>query len=140
MLALACDRRVILSGRSKISLNEITFGSTVLAGSVEMLRFWLGDRAATEVLYSGKMLSGEQALAIGLIDEVAPEGKLAEISDRLALELAKHPTPAFTGIKRLLRSPVAATMRLHEPASIDAFVDIWYQDATRERLKEIQIH
>ncbi len=44
MLALACDNRVMASGKAKISLNEIGFGSSLFAGSVEMLRFlvaWL---------------------------------------------------------------------------------------------------
>ncbi|UCD90702.1 MAG: enoyl-CoA hydratase/isomerase family protein, partial [Desulfobacterales bacterium] len=50
MLALACDYRVMVSGRAKISLNEISIGSSVFAGSTEMLRFCVGNRNATEVL------------------------------------------------------------------------------------------
>ena len=37
MLATACDHRIMVSGRARISLNEIGFGSSVFAGSVEML-------------------------------------------------------------------------------------------------------
>jgi Delta3-Delta2-enoyl-CoA isomerase len=46
MLALACDYRVIVSGKAKI-FNEIGFGSSVFAGSMEMLRFWVGSANAT---------------------------------------------------------------------------------------------
>src|ERR1700741_1502 len=39
MIAIACDYRLMISGKAKISLNELTFGSTVFAGSIEMLKF-----------------------------------------------------------------------------------------------------
>ena len=39
-----CDYRVVISRRAKISLNEITFGSSVFAGSVAMLKFLIGGK------------------------------------------------------------------------------------------------
>ena len=53
MLTLACDHRVMTNGKAKISLNEIGFGSSVFAGSTEMLRFWVGNANATTILYTG---------------------------------------------------------------------------------------
>jgi Delta3-Delta2-enoyl-CoA isomerase len=73
MLALACDYRVIVIGKAKISLNEIKFGSSVFAGSVEMLRFWAGSANATTILYSGAMYTAEEAISLGLVHEVATE-------------------------------------------------------------------
>src|SRR5512133_1084020 len=46
MLALACDFRIMAAGRAKISLNEITFGASVFAGSVAMLKFLVGGKNA----------------------------------------------------------------------------------------------
>jgi len=74
MLALACDYRVIVSGKAKISLNEIGFGSSVFAGSVEMLRFWAGNANAMHILYSGAMHPAEEAQRLGLVHEVDPKG------------------------------------------------------------------
>jgi len=54
MLALAADAAIAALGNAKIALNEIAFGSSVFAGSTEMLRFRTGARAS-EVLYSGAM-------------------------------------------------------------------------------------
>lgn len=73
MLALACDRRVMVTGKAKISLNEISFGSSIFAGSTEMLRFCVGGRNATQILYSGAMYSAEEAQGLGLIDKVTVE-------------------------------------------------------------------
>src|SRR5215813_10243951 len=46
MLALTADARVMAEGRGRIGLNEVAFGSSLFAGSVEMLRFVAGDAAA----------------------------------------------------------------------------------------------
>ena len=46
MIATACDYRIMVTGKAKISLNEITFGSSVFAGSVEMLKACVGHRNA----------------------------------------------------------------------------------------------
>ncbi len=139
MRALACDRRVMAAGRAKISLNEIGFGSSVLAGSVEMLRFRVGSAAATEVLYSGAMYIAEEARDLGLVEEVAPEDAVLERARRTAADLGSRPAAAFAGIKSLLRGPIAEEMRRREPASIRDFVEIWYSPATRAMLREIRI-
>lgn len=139
MLALACDRRIMVEGKAKISLNEISFGSTVFAGSTEMLRFCVGDRHASDVLYSGTMYSGEAAAAIGLVDEVTTPGELMTRASAIARELAAKQQPAFASIKSLLRSRVAGEMKLAERESIREFVEVWYSEETREKLKAIEI-
>ena len=139
MLALACDYRVMVSGKAKISLNEIGFGSSVFAGSVEMLRFWVGNRRATEVLYSGALYNADQAKELGLVDMVAAESDLMPEARAAAAELGNKANPAFRSIKSLLRKSVAAEMRAREKESIREFVDIWYSESTWENLKKIKI-
>jgi enoyl-CoA hydratase len=140
MLALACDRRVMVDGYPKISLNEITFASSVFAGSVEMLRFAAGGRAATSVVYSGWMYTARDAAQIGLIDEVAEEGKVLESARKLALDLGSRRPLAFSSIKRMLREPVAEEMLRREQASIDEMVEIWSTEPTRSNIKNINIY
>lgn len=140
MLALACDKRIMATGGAKISLNEIRFGSTVFFGSVELLRFWLGNMGAREVLFSGAMYAAEEAKALGLIDELAAEGEVMSAAMRTAIELGEKPDAAFADIKLLLRGLVVQRMRLNEKDSIDRFIEIWYSDRTRENLKNIKIH
>ncbi|UCD91049.1 MAG: enoyl-CoA hydratase/isomerase family protein, partial [Desulfobacterales bacterium] len=140
MLALACDYRVMVSGRAKISLNEISFGSSVFAGSTEMLRFCVGNRNATEVLYSGAMYTAEEAKVLGLIDAITAEEDLIHEATKKAMDLGEKPGPAFTSIKLLLRKSVAEAMRLKEKDAINDFVEIWYSDTTQENLKNIKIY
>jgi 3,2-trans-enoyl-CoA isomerase len=139
MLAIACDYRVMASGKSKISLNEITFGSTLPAGCVEMLRYWIGFGKAQEVLYSGAMYSAEEALGLGLVDKVCPPEELLDAARKVAKDFAQKDGAAFKSIKGLLRGPVAQEMTKREKDAVPEFVDIWYSETTWSKLKEIQI-
>ncbi len=139
MLALACDYRVMATGKARVSLNELGFGASVFAGITEMLRFAVGSANATKVLYSGSMYSAEEAKSIGLIDEVAAEQDVMDAAAKMASTLgSKHP-PAFAGIKSLLRKTIAEDIMRRQADSIREFVDIWYTEHTWANLQNIKI-
>jgi 3,2-trans-enoyl-CoA isomerase len=139
MLAVACDYRVMVTGKARISLNELGFGASVFAGITEMLRFAVGSANATKVLYSGAMYSAEEAKNIGLIDEVAAEPNLMDAAFKMASGLGSKYPPAFAGIKSLLRKSIAEDMLRREKESIREFVDIWYSEHTWANLQNIKI-
>jgi len=139
MLATACDYRIMVDGKARISLNEISFGSSVFAGSVEILRYCVGSSAAQEILYSGRMYSAEEALKIGLIDRVASLDDLSAEIAGVAGDYAARDRAAFASIKGLLRGPVCIEMAQREEASIREFVDIWYSENTWKNLQSIKI-
>ncbi len=139
MLALACDERVMVDGKGKISLNEIDFGSSVFAGSTEMLRFWVGSANAARVLYSGAMYSAKEAMSFGLVDTLTAEQDLMDKAKEIACDQAPEYLPAFAGIKALLRKPIAEEMIKREKESINEFVDIWYSQETWANLQNIKI-
>ena len=140
MLATACDFRLMVTGKAKISLNEITFGSAVLAGSVEMLKYCVGSRNAQSILYSGSMYSAEEAFQLGLVDQVSSEDALKEDARKVAQEFAQKDSSAFRCTKHLLRQPAAEEMIKREKDAILEFVDIWYSEQTWENLKAIKIY
>ena len=140
MLALACDYRIMVSGKAKISLNEIAFGSSVFAGCVEMLKFCAGSRNAQKVLYSGAMFSAEEAKQLGLIDQIASQDTLEEEARKVAEDFTQKDSTAFLSIKTLLRKPVAEEMIRREKDSVQEFADIWYSENTWKNLQEITIH
>ena len=140
MLATACDLRLMVTGKARISLNEITFGAPVPAGSLEMLKYCVGSRNAQSIVYSGAMYSAEEAFELGLVDQISSEDSLAEDARKIAQELAQKDSSAFRSIKHLLRKPVAEQMIKREKDAILEFVDIWYSEQTWENLKEIEIY
>ena len=140
MMALACDYRIMVPGNARIALNEIEFGSSVFAGCIEMLRFWVGSRNATTILYSGAMYSAEAAKDLGLIDKVTTEENLIDAARKAALDLGSKPKNAFKGIKSLLRMSIAEEIKRKEEKSVKEFADIWYSDSTWKNLKKIKIY
>jgi 3,2-trans-enoyl-CoA isomerase len=140
MIALACDYRIMVSEKAKISLNEITFGSSVLAGSVEMLKNAVGSKNAEYILKTGALFSAEEAHRMALIDVVTQEENLPAETRAIALDFAQKDPVAFRSIKNLLRQPLAEHIREKEADSIREFVDIWYSERTWENLQAIKIH
>jgi Delta3-Delta2-enoyl-CoA isomerase len=139
MLAVACDYRLMVTGKARISLNEINFGSSVFAGSVAMLKYCVGDRNAQEILYSGKMYAAEEAAMLGLANRVTSEEDLGAEALRVAQDLAGKDGAAFRSVKSLLRTAIAKEMTRTEEASLREFVDIWYSESTWKNLQEIKI-
>ena len=140
MLATACDHRIMVSGKARISLNEITFGASVFAGSVELLRCCVGHRNAERMLYSGAMYSAEQAQELGLVDLCCSPEELPGVALSVAQEFGRKDSEAFKSIKILLRGPIAEEIRKREKQSIREFMDIWYSEGTWKNLEEIKIH
>jgi 3,2-trans-enoyl-CoA isomerase len=140
MLANACDLRVMVSEKAKIALNEITFGASVFAGSVAILKFCVGSRNAETILYGGAMYSPNEAARLGLVDQVVLAENLMQAAEKAAVDFASKSAAAFSSIKGLLRRPIAEEMAKREQDSIREFADIWYSEATWENLKDIKIH
>jgi 3,2-trans-enoyl-CoA isomerase len=139
MLAIGCDYRIMVSGRPKISLNEITFGSTVFASSTHILKYCVGDRNAEEILFSGDMYSAEKALRLGLIDMAVSQEELNDCVALIAAKFAERFGPAFTHLKNMMRRPVADRYEKIERTSIQEMADIWYSDETWCKVKQIEI-
>ena len=139
MLALACDRRVMVNEGAKIALNEVTFGSSLPAGSVEMLVACVGQANAERIALEGTMLLPDQAEALGLIDRIVPPEDLISVAIGEARRLGSNDARAFASIKGLLRQRTVEKMRAAEGQSILDFVDVWYSDSTRRKLEEIVI-
>lgn len=140
MIAISCDYRIMVSGKAKIALNEINFGSSLFAGSVEMMKLLLGQRKAEQAAYSGAMYTAEEAYQLGLIDRISTEEALESDARNVALMYASKDGAAFKSVKNLLRKSAAEDMRRREQDSIREFVDIWYSESTWKTLQEKKIY
>lgn len=140
MLATACDYRVMVPEKAKIALNEITFGASVFAGIVEILKYCVGSKNAATILYSGNLYSPQEALELGLIDQIASPENLLEAAVKTAEDFAQKNPVAFKRVKDLLKQPVADEISKRETSSIHEFVDIWYSAETWANLQEIKIY
>ncbi len=139
VLALACDFRIMISGKAKIAMNEITFGSTLFTSAVEMLRYAAGSKNSQDIVYSGKMLSAEEAYSLGLVDKSVEEDEFVSIVAKTGQYFAAKDLVAFNSIKKLLKLGTLKKIEKEEKDTVSEFVDIWYSESMRENLKKIEI-
>ncbi|MDQ3404277.1 MAG: enoyl-CoA hydratase/isomerase family protein [Actinomycetota bacterium] len=72
-LALACDRR-IAGDNAKVGQPEVLLGLIPGAGGTQRLARLIGPSRAKDVVYTGRFVRADEALAIGMVDEVvAPD-------------------------------------------------------------------
>ena len=72
-LALCCDRR-IAGDNAKVGQPEILLGVIPGAGGTQRLARLIGQSRAKDIVYTGRFVAADEALAIGMVDEVvAPD-------------------------------------------------------------------
>lgn len=139
ILALACERRIMTDGSGKIALNEVTFGASLFAGAVALLRYAVGNTNAEKILLTGSMFSATEAQSMGFAERLAPEAELLDQATDLARSLSVNAGVNYASLKRLARGPIADAYRAREDQSIREWIDIWYSPEAREKTRSIQI-
>ncbi len=72
-LALCCDRRIV-GDNAKVGQPEVLLGIIPGAGGTQRLARLIGPSRAKDIVYTGRFVGAEEALRIGMVDEVvAPD-------------------------------------------------------------------
>jgi enoyl-CoA hydratase/carnithine racemase len=99
-LALHCDLRVATAS-ARLGLPEINLGIIPGWGGTQRLPQVVGRSRALRMILSGEPVSGEAALAVGLVDEVvATYGELLPVAEKLAGRFADKARGALGRAKR----------------------------------------
>ncbi len=88
-LALACDIR-IASPNATLGLTEVTLGIIPAGGGTQRLPRIVGIAKAKELIFTGKRVSAQEALDIGLVNRIASQGKLMDEALEMAGTIAKN--------------------------------------------------
>ncbi len=99
--ALACDLRIASEGASFIEV-FINVGLIPDSGSTFTLPRLVGLSKAMELCFTGDKVSAQEALRIGLVNQVVPAEDLTQETEKLASKLAALPARGIALTKRLL--------------------------------------
>jgi enoyl-CoA hydratase len=99
-IALACDLRMMAKDSGMIGLPEVTLGVLPGTGGTQRLPRLVGWSRALDMMITGKRITPDEALAIGLVNYVYPKESFAKDVQAYASALAHGPVRAVSLIKR----------------------------------------
>ncbi|MGI0053765.1 MAG: enoyl-CoA hydratase/isomerase family protein [Thermoplasmata archaeon] len=99
-IALACDLRMMAKDSGKIGLPEVTLGVLPGTGGSPRLPRLVGSSRALDLRITGRLISPEEALQIGLVNYLYPKESFASDVMAYAKNLALGPSRAVNLIKR----------------------------------------
>jgi enoyl-CoA hydratase/carnithine racemase len=97
-LALCADIRIAGEG-AKLGQPEILLGLIPGAGGTQRLSRLVGPAKAKDMIFTGRQVKAPEALAMGLVDRVVPDGEVYEQASAWAARLAAGPAIALRAAK-----------------------------------------
>ena len=137
VIALACDARVMAEGKYIIGLNEVPVGIIVPNSIFELYSFWLGKADATRSLLEGKLFQPEEALVIGLIDEVVKQESILTAAERKVRKYMAYERNTWSQSKLNIRKDLIAITSSDQSADLEIMLKQWWSPSTRAILKNI---
>ena len=136
--AICCDYRVMAEGDYRIGLNEVQVGLVAPAPIQNALIRLVGPRQAERLLVAGALVSPQQALDIGLVDELAasPSATVEAARNWLHQHL-QLPRQAMLETRRLVRRPVSKPFQDLEQLGVREFVTHWFREDTQQNLHAV---
>ena len=123
-VALACDLRVA-SDAARLGQPEILLGIIPGGGATQRLARLIGAARAKEMVWSGRQMRAEEALAIGLVDRVVPAGDVVDNALQWARSFSSGAVVAMGLAKRAidegLDRPLTDGLDLEADLFADAF-------------------
>ncbi|MBU1277041.1 MAG: enoyl-CoA hydratase/isomerase family protein [Proteobacteria bacterium] len=119
-LALACDIRVAAL-HAELGLPEVTLGLMPGGGGTQRLPLVVGQGLARDLIMTGRRLKADEALAMGLVQRVAPSGKVLEEALAVAERINANGPLGVRAAKQALNA--AAEMPLDQ--AFDAENRLW---------------
>ncbi|XP_068919249.1 enoyl-CoA delta isomerase 1, mitochondrial isoform X2 [Petaurus breviceps papuanus] len=135
LMALASDYRIMANNpKYTIGLNETQLGIVAPFWFKDTLVNTIGNRAAEHALQQGLLFSPDDALKIGLVDQIVPEDKVQSTALSMMSEWLKIPDHARQLTKTMIRGPTAHRLLKQREADIQNFVSFISKDSIQKSL------
>jgi len=134
VFSILCDYRIMVKGPFSIGLNEVRVGIVIPQSIIDMIRNTIGYRKAELQALTGKLYSTEEALNIGLVDELVEPNQLIpqalNVMNKTFIPVYSH---AFVGTKKNLRKIYIDG--LEKQKTDQQFVNLFFEPTFRQKLE-----
>jgi len=137
VLSIFCDLRVMAEGDYRIGLNEVQVGLSLPGVIHAAFERVVGARQAERLGVAGRLVSGVEALRLGLVDELVAEDAVVARALELARELLALPPHAMSRTRELCRRELVELFDAREEETFARFVDDWFSEETQGSMKAL---
>ncbi len=121
-LSMSCDLR-FASDRARFGQPEVTLGLIPAWGGTQRMSRLVGKAKAKELIFSGQIITAQEALRIGLVNRVVPDGEELRAATDYVRMLAAKTSPlavqqAKLAINKGLQEPTMERALAHEKDAI----------------------
>ena len=117
-IALACDF-IYASENARLGLPEVTLGVFPGFGGTQRLPRLIGKGKAKEMIYTGKMITAQEAFQMGIVNRVVAPASLMEETKKVAAQIAGNGPVGVKLAKMLVDS--GFNMDLPEACSLESY-------------------
>ena len=136
VIVLACDVRLMAEGVGKIGVPELLVSVPFPAAALEVVRFALPQDKVQSLLYTGRTLPPQEALTVGLVDEVVPAEDLLARAQEVARQLVLIPPQAYRLTKQSLRAEALERIDKAGGRLDQAALEVWSDPQTHAHIGE----
>jgi enoyl-CoA hydratase len=126
-LALSCDWR-IAADDARLGQPEILLGIIPGGGGTQRLPRLVGAARAKEIMITGRQIGADEALRIGLVDELAPKAEVLDRALAKAAELARGAVVAQGYVKAAIDEGIETTLAWGLDREGDLFEKVFTTD------------
>ncbi|TSB25912.1 enoyl-CoA hydratase/isomerase family protein [Streptomyces benahoarensis] len=101
-LALACDL-IVADGSAVVGLPEVSVGVIPGGGGTQLLPRRVGAARAAELVFTARRVRAEEAVRLGLVDQLAADGADRAEALELAARIARNSPVGLRAAKRAMR-------------------------------------
>ncbi len=135
VLAIHCDYRIAVAGKFKMGLNEVQVGLPVPSAILFAYSRLIGNRLAQQYAVAGQLIPVDQALAVGLVDELCEMDELTERAVAWCQSIIALPSVAMMQTRKLCKAPLVDA--LDSAADADVVTDYWFSEETQAAMRAL---
>jgi enoyl-CoA hydratase len=126
-VALGADRR-IAGDNAKLGFPEILLGIFPGGGGTQRLARLVGPSKAKDMIYTGRFVAADEALAVGLVDEVVPADEVYSRAVDYARQFVNGPALAYAAAKKAIDGGLDTDLRTGLDIESELFAGLFASD------------
>jgi len=136
IMGFASDRRVMARGKGRVGVPEVRVGVPFPWLPLEIVRFAVPVPHASEVVLMGETYGCDEALRMGLVDELVDEAELPARAGAVAAAMASIAPAAFRESKLRFRRPVLEAWERVGRATDARSIELWSSDEVQGAVRD----